>query len=244
MHRALILPPRHSSEQALGSYSGHLQERGKQFATGNLVCRLKGVILKGRGADKHGGRTEGMKPSGHFATAVGAAGVTYAGTGSAELAVGVFTGGFLIDLDHFADYVLFERQVNLNPFRFLNYYHTAQFSWVVLGLHSYELMTCLTLLAAFTGWQWLIGYLLGAAMHLGFDIAVNGEVALLNPIRFYSFFYRLRYGFAKQGLIREFPSPLPESARENVSGRSSRSVVQAEERGSARPVARPAEAED
>ena len=187
-----------------------------------------------------------MKPSGHFATAVGAAGVTYAATGSAELAAGVFTGGFLIDVDHCVDYVLFERQFSPNPFRFLNYYRTGQFSWVVLGLHSYELMACLTLLAAVTGWQWLMGYLLGAVMHLGFDIVVNGQVGLLGPIRFYSFFYRMKFGFAKQGLIREFPSlsRRPETAAQIVSGRSSLSVAQVEERGPARPVARPAGAED
>src|SRR3990172_4289226 len=182
-----------------------------------------------------------MKPSGHFATAVGAAGITYAASGSAELAAGVFTGGFLIDVDHYVDYVVFERQFSPNPFRFLNYYHRGQFSWVVLGLHSYELMTCLALLAAFTGWQWLAGYLLGAVMHLGFDIVVNGQVALLNPIRFYSFFYRMRFGFSKQGLIREQPSasPLHEGEGQNVIGLSSLSVVPVEERAAARPAARP-----
>jgi hypothetical protein len=201
--------------------------------------------ITAEGAPKRGS-TEDMKPSGHFATAVGAAGITYAATGSAELTAGVFTGGFLIDVDHMVDYVLFERQLNPNPFRFLSYYHTGQFSWIVLGLHSYELMACLTLLAAFTGWQWLIGYLLGAVMHLGCDIVVNGQVGLLNPIRFYSFFYRMRFGFSKQGLIQELPSPssLHERAGEKVSGLSSLSMAQVEERGSARPVSRPAEAED
>jgi len=185
-----------------------------------------------------------VKPSGHFVTAVGAAGTTYVATGSAELAAGVFAGGFLIDLDHCVDYVLFERQWNPNPFRFLNYYHAGQYSRVVLGLHSYELMACLTLLAALTGWQWLIGYLLGAAMHLSFDITVNGQATLLHPIRFYSFFYRLRYGFSKQGLIEERPPAEAERATGDLSGLSPLSVAPVEVRVSDRPAARPAEADE
>ena len=149
-----------------------------------------------------------MKPSGHFATAAGAAGLAYATTGSGELAAGTFAGGFLIDLDHYMDYVLFERQLSLNPFRFLHYYYSERYSWVVLVLHSYELMSALGLLALLTGWPWLTGYLLGAAMHLIFDITVNGHASLRHPIRFYSFFYRWKFGFSKAGLIIEQPEAL------------------------------------
>jgi hypothetical protein len=127
--------------------------------------------------------------------------VSYATTGSVELAAGTFAGGFLIDLDHYVDYVVFERQLSLNPFKFLNYYYSERYSWVVLMLHSYELMMVLAVTALLTGWQWLTGYLLGAAMHLTFDIAINGQAALRNPFRFYSFFYRWREGFAKEHLL-------------------------------------------
>ena len=149
-----------------------------------------------------------MKPSGHFATAAGAAGIAYAATGSTELAAGTFAGGFLIDVDHYVDYVVFERQFSLNPFRFLNYYYTHQYSWIVLVLHSYELMAVLALVATLTGWQWLTGYLMGAAMHIVFDMIVNGQVHLRDPIRFYSFFYRLGFAFSKKGLVYE-PAPVP-----------------------------------
>lgn len=58
-----------------------------------------------------------MKPQGHLITSVIATGATYAVTGSSELAIGVFCGAFWIDLDHYLDYVVFERQFSLNPFR-------------------------------------------------------------------------------------------------------------------------------
>ncbi|MER3425466.1 MAG: hypothetical protein C4293_21750, partial [Nitrospiraceae bacterium] len=134
-----------------------------------------------------------MKPQGHLITSVIATGATYAVTGSSELAIGVFCGAFWIDLDHYLDYVVFERQFSLNPFRFIRYYLDNQARRLVLVLHSYELMFCLGLLAMMIRSLPLIGYLIGATMHLILDIRYNDT--LRNPFRFYSFSYRQRRGF-------------------------------------------------
>src|SRR6185295_11783898 len=113
-----------------------------------------------------------MMPGGHLATSIALAGVAYVSTGSAETAAGCFAGGFLIDVDHYLDYLIFERQWRRpGPAQFLRYYFRNQPRLLVLPLHSYELMTLLVILAALRRPPLLIGYLLGAVMHLGFDIA-------------------------------------------------------------------------
>lgn len=140
-----------------------------------------------------------MRPEGHLATAIAASAAAYATTASASLATGVLCGAFWIDLDHYADYVLVERQYSLNPLRFARYYLDLRPKRLVLALHSYELMVCLAFAALLTGWAPLIGYVLGAALHLGLDIRYN--VALQDPLRFYSFFHRWRRGFRSTELL-------------------------------------------
>ncbi len=51
-----------------------------------------------------------MMPGGHLATALALSGAAYAATGSPEAAAGCFAGGFLIDVDHYLDYLVFEKQ--------------------------------------------------------------------------------------------------------------------------------------
>lgn len=153
-----------------------------------------------------------MTPGGHLATTIAACGVAYAATGSLPLTAGVAAGGFGIDLDHAFDYVVFERQRDLRPGRFLRYHLEGKSKFMVLMLHSYELMALLALAAWWTGWAWLIGYFLGAAMHLALDILLNGALYLKFPLGFYSFACRWRSGFLATRL-RSCPSRLaaPES---------------------------------
>lgn len=146
-----------------------------------------------------------MTPGGHLLTTVAACGVTYAMTGSLPLTLGVAAGGFGIDVDHAIDYVVFERQRNLSPDRFLRYYLEGKNRVMVLILHSYELIALLALAAWWTGWEWLIGYLIGAAIHLPLDIIFNGEFYLKFPLRFYSFVYRWRLGFSTARLSGRLP---------------------------------------
>lgn len=104
-------------------------------------------------------------------------------------------------MDHYLDYVVFEQQRSLNPIRFLSYYRDCKLKRAILILHSYELLAMLWLLAALTHNQVLIGYLLGAMMHLALDIYFNGQHALREPFYFYSFFYRRSKRFLASRMI-------------------------------------------
>jgi hypothetical protein len=142
-------------------------------------------------------------------TAVACA-ATGALTGSWALAAGVAAGGFLIDVDHAVDYVLFDHQRDLRPNAFLRYYMEGRVRRTVLVLHSYELFV---VLAALTWWlasPALVGYLMGAVMHLTLDLRFNGELTPRSIVAFYSFGYRLAHRFDAQALLGfEEPRALP-----------------------------------
>ena len=143
-----------------------------------------------------------MSPGGHLVTTAVACAAVQAATGSPALTVGVATGGFLIDLDHVLDYVVFERQRDLRPAAFLRYYLAGRTRAVVLLLHSYELLALLALTAWAWNLAWLWGYVLGAAaLHLPLDIVFNGKVAGRNMVPFYSLIYRWRAGFRTERLL-------------------------------------------
>ena len=142
-----------------------------------------------------------MRPTGHLVTtAVLSAGI-YAATRSPVLTAGVFIGGFLIDLDHLFDYLIFNGQRDLRPRKFVEYYMTLQFDRVVIFLHSYELMAVLIVIAIVTPHPLLVGYLIGATLHLSLDLIFN-QWALGPTLPFYSFIYRARRGFARSRIIR------------------------------------------
>src|SRR5262245_37067420 len=118
-----------------------------------------------------------MSPGGHLVTTALACAGVYASTGSAALTAGLAVGGFLIDVDHVFDYVVFERQRDLRPSAFLRYYLGGRVQRVVLVLHSYELAVLLAVLAWTSGVEALWGYVLGMALHLPLDIVFNGRLA-------------------------------------------------------------------
>ena len=142
-----------------------------------------------------------MSPGGHLVTTALACAGTYTLTGSAALTAGVAAGGFLIDVDHVLDYVLFEGQRDLRPAAFLRYYSEQRMRRVALLLHSYELIAALAALAWGTGSVWLWGYVLGTLLHLPLDIYFNGRVLSKNLVPFYSLAYRLRLGFRAGPLL-------------------------------------------
>jgi len=154
-----------------------------------------------------------MMPGGHLATSIALSGVAYASTGSIEAAAGCFAGGFLIDVDHYLDYLFFEKQWRRpGPRSFLSYYFKARPKRCVLPLHSAELMTFLFAVLWFHPWPLLVGYWFGAAMHLIFDVLVNGDYAIKRPLLFYVFSYRFSYNFATSALLD--PKPLSQEAGE------------------------------
>jgi len=148
-----------------------------------------------------------VSPGGHLLTTLAAcaasAFVTRELPAAETLAVvaGLFAGGFLIDVDHAVDYVLFEKQRNLSPGAFLRYYLSGRVQRAVLVLHSYELFALLGALAWWTGSLVLQGYLMGALMHLALDLVFNGEYVPRSISAFYSFGYRLAHGFSMPRLL-------------------------------------------
>jgi len=143
-----------------------------------------------------------MMPGGHLATSLALSGVAYASTGSLEAALGCFAGGFLIDVDHYGDYLIFEKQWRRpGPVNFLRYYFAHCPKTVVLPLHSAELMIVLFLVILAHPWPLLVGYWFGALMHLVFDVLVNGDYVLKSKFRFYIFAYRASRGFAAAKLL-------------------------------------------
>jgi hypothetical protein len=149
-----------------------------------------------------------VRPGGHLATTVALGAAGYAVTGSAELAAGCFARGFLIDLDHYLDYLTVEGQWRRpSPFEFLRYYFGHRYRRLVLPLHSLELMAALAALAVAWPRGALLGYLLGALLHLALDVLVNGQQILRQPLLFYSLTYRARLGFARERLIARLEIP-------------------------------------
>jgi hypothetical protein len=142
-----------------------------------------------------------MSPGGHLVTTAVASAAWAAATGSLPVAAAVAVGGFLIDVDHAVDYVLFERQRDLRPGAFLRYYLDGRVQRAVLVLHSYELFAVLGLLAWWTDAVPLWGYLWGALMHLALDLMFNGEYTPRSISAFYSFAYRARHGFRMPDLL-------------------------------------------
>jgi hypothetical protein len=146
-----------------------------------------------------------MSPGGHLLTTGAACAATATLTGSASMTAGVALGGFLIDVDHAVDYVLFDRQGDLRPRTFLRYYLEGRVQRLVLVLHSYELFAALGILAWWTETPWLVGYLAGGLMHLALDIIFNGQLTPRSIWAFYSFTYRARHGFAAPALLGAIP---------------------------------------
>jgi hypothetical protein len=143
-----------------------------------------------------------MMPGGHLATSAALAGVAYAVSGSLPVAAGCFAGGFLIDVDHYLDYLVFEKQWRRpGPLNFLRYYFGYCPQKLVLPLHSFELMTVLAVINLLYPTRLLVGYWFGAAMHLVCDILVNGDHALKRPVLFYFFGYRISQKFAAKDLL-------------------------------------------
>jgi len=143
-----------------------------------------------------------MMPGGHLATSLVLGSAVYASTRSVGLAAGCVAGGFFIDFDHYLDYIVFEREWRRpSPASFLRYYFTHQPKLLVLPLHSFELMSVLIAFAIVRPNPLLIGYIVGAAMHLFFDVIVNGDFALKHKVLFYSFAYRATKRFAAHELL-------------------------------------------
>jgi hypothetical protein len=142
-----------------------------------------------------------VSPGGHLLTTAVACVSAAVTTGSPAIVAGIALGGFLIDVDHAIDYVVFDRQRDLRPAAFLRYYMEGRARNTVLVLHSYELFAVLAWLAWWLHSELLIGYVFGAVMHLGLDLRYNGELTPRSITAFYSFGYRLAHRFDARVLL-------------------------------------------
>jgi hypothetical protein len=149
-----------------------------------------------------------VSPGGHLLTTAVACATAAATTGSLPIAAGIALGGFLIDVDHAIDYVLFERQRNLHPSAFLRYYMEGRARRAVLVLHSYELLALLAVLAWHEHSGLLAGYVFGAVMHIALDLRYNGELTPRSIAAFYSFAYRMSHRFDASVLLAYEGSPI------------------------------------
>ena len=158
-----------------------------------------------------------MSPGGHLVTTVAACAASVVLTrnlpmaDTVALASGIAVGGFLIDVDHAIDYVLVERQRNLRPSVFLNYYVEGRMHRTVLVLHSYELFAVLIAAMLWLNCLPLTGYVLGALMHLTLDLMFNAELTPRSIAAFYCFTYRAAHRFETVALLGS-PDLRPPSA--------------------------------
>jgi hypothetical protein len=148
-----------------------------------------------------------MSPGGHLVTTA-AAGAVAAAQQQWALAAGIIAGGFLIDVDHAVDYVLFDGHRDLRPGAFLRHYSEGRMRRAVLVLHSWELLAMLTVLAWTSGAPWLAGYVGGALMHLALDLVYNGQLTPHSIVLFYSFVYRAAHRFEAARLLGVGPPRL------------------------------------
>jgi hypothetical protein len=142
-----------------------------------------------------------MSPGGHLVTTAAACAATAYATASAPLTAAVAVGGFLIDIDHAIDYVVFDGQRDLRPGVFLRHFVEGRMRYTVLVLHSYELFAVLGAIAWWTQAPLLFAYLAGALLHLGLDIIFNGRITPYSIAAFYSFAYRLAHRFDARALL-------------------------------------------
>lgn len=142
-----------------------------------------------------------MSPGGHLVTTAAVCAATQAMTGSWTLTTAIAAGGVLIDVDHAVDYVLFERPRRLTPGAFLRHYVEGRARRVVLVLHSYELFAALLVAGWWTQSGPLLGYLVGALMHLALDVVWNGRLTPRSIAAFYSFTYRAAHRFESAALL-------------------------------------------
>jgi hypothetical protein len=144
---------------------------------------------------------DAVSPGGHLLTTAAACAITAYATGSIPITAAVAAGGFFIDIDHAADYLLFDRQRDLHPRAFLDYYVAGRMRYAVLVLHSYELFAVLLAIAWWTKSSLLSGYLIGGLLHLGLDIVFNGRITPYSITAFYSFGYRFAHRFDAVALL-------------------------------------------
>ncbi len=122
-----------------------------------------------------------------------------------RLAVAAFVTGFMLDVDHLADYWR-EYPTSLDVRHFFKTCEEYRLRKVYLWLHSIELLALMLLLAAVMRNAWVYGIALGWFQHLLFDYIGNDV-----HTKSYFFSYRWSKGFANEKIF-----DIPHEYRQNA----------------------------
>lgn len=116
----------------------------------------------------------------------------YVYTQSVPLAITSFLSGWLVDIDHFADYWR-EYPFSFNIKHFFDTCHETKFEKLFLWLHSFEILFFLSFILYLTRSSYLAGFTIGFAQHLLLDQAANP----IKPLS-YSLFFRWKNKFSAE----------------------------------------------
>jgi hypothetical protein len=113
-----------------------------------------------------------MQLTKHIAASAATSAGIYAATRSAEMAVLSFFAGFLIDIDHLADYWR-EYSFNIDIRKFFRACHECDFTIARLFFHSIEAIVLLSIVAYLTRSAVITAITLGITQHIFFDQLAN-----------------------------------------------------------------------
>ncbi len=109
-----------------------------------------------------------------------------------------FLSGILIDVDHVVDLCIYKKRIVLSAQALFNFCEREKGGKLYLVLHSYELLALLWIsIGLFKLSDVWLGLALGLSVHMALD-------QFSNPVRpwVYFFWYRIKYGFAKEHIFK------------------------------------------
>jgi hypothetical protein len=139
-----------------------------------------------------------LKPAAHLTVSTIVSTALYIVTKSATIAGVSFFCGFLLDLDHFLEYV---REYGFRAkFRdFFRIFHETRFEKLLLVLHAWEWVVALFFLAWFSGWNDIVlGVLIGLLHHMVLDQLANG----FTPWGYF-LTYRAKHRFLMSSIVQQ-----------------------------------------
>ena len=137
-----------------------------------------------------------MKPAAHLAISAVVSASIYLSIKSVSVAGASFIGGFLLDVDHFLDYIR-EYGFRADSKEFFRVFYETRFNKLVLFLHAWEWAIGLFFLAWFFSWNELIlGSFIGVFHHLVVDQLANGAT-----VWGYFFIYRAAKRFSMKDIV-------------------------------------------
>ena len=139
-----------------------------------------------------------MKPVAHLTASAVVSTSIYILTKSVPVAAVSFFSGFLLDIDHFIDYVR-EYGLRVSRKEFFRVYYETRFEKLLLLFHAWEWVLGLLLLTWYSGWNGLmLGLVVGMFHHMAFDQFANGFTS-----GGYFFSYRAAKGFSMKTIVRQ-----------------------------------------